>query len=50
MTRAALVGMITLAAVLGRDLLRLDGLQDADPESITELLRPALHTLITGRT
>ncbi|MFC7619669.1 TetR/AcrR family transcriptional regulator [Microlunatus sp. GCM10028923] len=46
MTRAALVGMITLAAVLGRDLLRLEGLQDADPEVIIELLRPALQTLI----
>lgn len=32
MTLAALVGMITMAAVLGRDLLRLEGLHDAEPE------------------
>ncbi|GAB3746332.1 TetR/AcrR family transcriptional regulator [Microlunatus parietis] len=46
MTRAALVGMITLAAVLGRDLLKLEGLHGADPEVIIELLRPAVQTLI----
>lgn len=47
MTRAALVGMITMAAVLGRDLLRLEGLHDAEPELLVKLLRPALQTLIT---
>lgn len=46
--RAGLIGAITLGTVIGRHLLRLDGLDTADPERITALLRPAFHEIIHG--
>ncbi|MBU3066778.1 TetR family transcriptional regulator [Nocardia sp. NEAU-G5] len=46
--RAGLIGAITLGAVIGRHLLQLDGLRDADPERITALLRRAFHDVVHG--
>ncbi|MQA12274.1 MAG: TetR family transcriptional regulator [Pseudonocardiaceae bacterium] len=46
--RAGLIGALTLGTVLGRHLLRLDGLRDAPPEAITALLRPCFHALVDG--
>lgn len=43
--RTGLTGAITLGVVVGRHLLRLDGLRDAPPEQIIELLRPCLESL-----
>jgi AcrR family transcriptional regulator len=43
--RAGLLGALTIGAVIGRHLLRLDGLADAPPDRIAALLRPAFHTL-----
>ncbi|WP_203855701.1 TetR/AcrR family transcriptional regulator [Plantactinospora mayteni] len=43
--RTALTGAITLGVVVGRHLLQLDGLRDASPEQITDLLRPCLESL-----
>lgn len=44
--RTGLIGAITLGTVIGRDLLRLDGLHDAEPEAITAMLRPCFQTLL----
>lgn len=44
--RAGLIGAITLGAVIGRHLLQLEGLRDADPERICALLRPAFHDVV----
>ncbi|OLT25458.1 hypothetical protein BJF79_12630 [Actinomadura sp. CNU-125] len=44
--RAALVGAVTLGAVIGRDLLRLDGLSDAAAEDVVDVLRPAVHAIV----
>ncbi|OBG41821.1 hypothetical protein A5672_12170 [Mycobacterium alsense] len=46
--RAGLIGALTIGAVIGRHLLRLDGLRDAAPERITALLRTAFHELAHG--
>lgn len=46
--RAGLIGAITLGTVIGRHLLQLDGLRDADPERITALLRGAFHDVVHG--
>lgn len=46
--RAGLIGALTIGAVIGRHLLRLDGLRDAAPERITALLRTAFHDLAHG--
>ncbi|WP_026930824.1 TetR/AcrR family transcriptional regulator [Glycomyces tenuis] len=46
--RAALIGAATLGTVLGRDLLRLEGLSGADPDRILSVLRPAFHALAHG--
>ena len=43
--RAAVVSAVLIGAVLGRHLIKLDGLADADPEQIVELLRPAILSL-----
>lgn len=43
--RAGLIGAITLGTVIGRHLLQLDALRDADPEHITTLLRRAFHDI-----
>ncbi len=46
--RIALAGAISLGVVVGRYLLQLDGLRDAAPERITELLRPGIESLVAG--
>jgi AcrR family transcriptional regulator len=43
--RAALIGTIILGIVIGRHLLSLDILRDAEPEQIIDLLRPGLELL-----
>ncbi|RZU73147.1 hypothetical protein EV384_1546 [Micromonospora kangleipakensis] len=44
--RAGLVGAVTIGAVIGRYLLQLDGVRDAPPERIVDLLRPCLRSLM----
>jgi len=46
--RASLIGALTIGTVIGRHLLRLDGLRDAAPERITALLRTAFHDIAYG--
>lgn len=46
--RAGLIGAVTLGVVIGRHLLRLDGLRDAPPERVTALLRNAIHDIAHG--
>ncbi|MCX4090997.1 TetR/AcrR family transcriptional regulator [Nocardia sp. alder85J] len=46
--RAGLIGALTIGVVIGRHLLRFDGLADADPERITALLRAAVHDIAHG--
>jgi AcrR family transcriptional regulator len=46
--RAGLIGAVTIGAIIGRHLLRLDGLCDAAPERITALLRNAFHDIAYG--
>lgn len=46
--RAGLSGALTLGAVIGRDLPRLVGVRDADPEHIVSPLRPVIHLLAHG--
>jgi AcrR family transcriptional regulator len=43
--RATLIGTIILGVVIGRHLLSLDVLRDAEPEQITGLLRPCFELL-----
>jgi len=43
--RAAVVSAVLIGVVLGRHLVKLDPLADADPEQIVELLRPAVLSL-----
>jgi AcrR family transcriptional regulator len=43
--RTALFGAITLGLVVGRYLLELDGLKDAPPEQVAELMRPCVRAL-----
>jgi hypothetical protein len=43
--RTALTAAITLGLVIGRHLLQLDGLRDAHPEQIIDLLRPCIQAL-----
>lgn len=43
--RAGLIGALILGTVLGRHLIGLDGLRDADPERIAALLRPCFRAL-----
>ncbi|WP_405163214.1 TetR family transcriptional regulator [Nocardia sp. NBC_01499] len=40
--RTGLTSAITLGVVVGRYMLKLDGLRDADPGEITALLRPGI--------
>ncbi|KBZ63737.1 hypothetical protein K875_02449 [Mycobacterium [tuberculosis] TKK-01-0051] len=47
--RAGLIGALTIGTIIGRHLLRLDGLRDAAPERITALLRTAFHDIAYGR-
>ncbi|HEY1635485.1 MAG TPA: TetR family transcriptional regulator [Acidimicrobiales bacterium] len=44
--RAGLVSATMIGVIVGRYLLQLDGLKDADPEEITDLLRPCFHSLV----
>jgi AcrR family transcriptional regulator len=44
--RAGLVSATTIGVIVGRYLLQLDGLKDAEPEEITDLLRPCFHSLV----
>ncbi|WP_225729369.1 MULTISPECIES: TetR/AcrR family transcriptional regulator [unclassified Nocardia] len=44
--RAGLVGAITLGTVIARHMLRLNGLRQAPPDRIIELLRPHIHALL----
>lgn len=46
--RAGLVSATTVGVIVGRYLLQLDGLRDADPAEITEILRPCFHALVDG--
>lgn len=46
--RTALFGAITLGLVIGRYLLELDGLKDATPEKVADMIRPCLRLLIEG--
>lgn len=43
--RTALFGAITLGVIIGRHLLALDGLSDAPPEQVVEVLRPCIEAL-----
>ena len=43
--RAAVVSAAIIGVVLGRHLIRLDHLTDADPERIVEILRPAVRAI-----
>ncbi|MGW4797231.1 TetR/AcrR family transcriptional regulator [Nonomuraea sp. NPDC004297] len=43
--RAGLIGALTLGTVIGRHLLQLDGVRDADVADIVEVLRPAVHAI-----
>jgi AcrR family transcriptional regulator len=48
MLRAGLIGALTLGTIIGRDLLRLDGVRDADAADIVAVLRPAVHAIARG--
>jgi AcrR family transcriptional regulator len=48
--RIGLVGAITLGTVIARHLLQLDGLRQAPPDRIVELLRPYIHDLLAPAT
>ncbi|MBO0885473.1 MAG: TetR family transcriptional regulator [Mycobacterium sp.] len=43
--RCALFGALSLGVLIGRYLLKLDGLNNASPEQITEVLRPCIRAL-----
>ncbi|WP_329004602.1 TetR family transcriptional regulator [Kribbella sp. NBC_00709] len=45
--RADVVSAVLIGVVLGRHLLKLNHLAEADPGKIVELLRPAVHSLTT---
>ncbi|GAB3845089.1 TetR/AcrR family transcriptional regulator [Dactylosporangium cerinum] len=44
--RASLVGALILGTIIGRYVLRLDELDAADPDTITEHLRPAIAAIL----
>lgn len=46
--RAGLIGALMLGTVIGRHLLRLDGLRDAPPEQVAALLHGAFHSIVHG--
>ena len=46
--RATLIGCTVLGVVIGRHLLQLEGLREASPEQITDLLRPCFTLLSDG--
>jgi AcrR family transcriptional regulator len=43
--RAAVVSAVLIGIVLGRHLIKLDHLTDADPERIVEILRPVVRSI-----
>jgi hypothetical protein len=43
--RAAIVSAAILGVVLGRHMIKLDHLADADPDQIVDILRPCVRTL-----
>jgi hypothetical protein len=52
--RATLAGSIVLGVIVGRhllklDMLKLDTLRDASPDTIISLLRPCFHALTAGK-
>lgn len=46
--RASLIGSISAGVIVGRYILRLDGLGEASTEQILELLRPCVRSLVIG--
>jgi AcrR family transcriptional regulator len=46
--RMGLIGALTLGTVIGRYLLRLDGLRDAPPDRVVALLRQSFHSIVHG--
>ncbi|WP_280435373.1 TetR/AcrR family transcriptional regulator [Nocardia carnea] len=46
--RAGLIGAVTIGVVISRHLLGLEGVRDASPDRIIELLRPAVHEIAHG--
>ena len=46
--RAELLSATMIGVMVARYLLQLDGLRDADPAEITEILRPCFHALVDG--
>lgn len=48
--RAAVVSAALIGVVLGRHLIELDHLADADPERIVEILRPAVRLITKAET
>ncbi|NYI97146.1 AcrR family transcriptional regulator [Streptomonospora nanhaiensis] len=46
--RAGIIGAAILGVVVGRRLLRLDGLADAPAEEVVALLRPVVRGLVNG--
>jgi Tetracyclin repressor-like, C-terminal domain len=43
--RAAVVSAALIGVVLGRHLIKLDHLTDADPQQIVDILRPCVRSL-----
>ncbi|HEY0473213.1 MAG TPA: TetR family transcriptional regulator [Kribbella sp.] len=46
--RSGVIGALTIGAVIGRHLLRLDGLRDADPAEIGAVMEPLIRELVQG--
>jgi len=46
--RASLIGSISTGVIVGRYILRLEGLREASTEQILELLRPCVRSLVMG--
>ncbi|MDX6280642.1 MAG: hypothetical protein QOH03_1713 [Kribbellaceae bacterium] len=46
--RAGVIGALTIGTVIARHLLQLDGLTDASPDEITQLVGPLIDTLVSG--
>jgi AcrR family transcriptional regulator len=48
--RAGVLSAMTVGVMVGRYLLQLEGLRDADPKEIMELLRPCFHSVVDRET
>ncbi|TCP56167.1 TetR family transcriptional regulator [Tamaricihabitans halophyticus] len=46
--RIGLIGAISLGTIIGRELLGLDGVAEAEPAELINVLRPAVHALTYG--